>query len=232
MPKILEVLRPEDKVSGFGIEGDIRPSIISDIKVIEAFKVEPPSVIRDRNLAVITAAKRLRLAIRGMPERAALDALAERCVKDSEQKVEAIAPKGKLDRRSGDAPNTQQNLLAARLVYDLLLDNGFGVPTLDSDGQYVRLTALVIKAATGRLCNRAMAGKACSLHFKDLQAERLEGLSEDEQTKELKQDPWPYSRRGRRPRVMLSSDEEALCRRRLEASRHYLPLEQLLDEML
>ena len=245
MPKILEVLRPEDKVSGFGIEGDIRPSIISDIKIIEAFTPEPPSVVRDKHTAVAKAAKRLRLAIRGMREYAALDAPLERCVKDSERVADAVAPEGRLNRSGGATSNTQQNLLAARCAYDLLLDNGFGVPTLTEDDQYVQLTALLIETATGRPCSATTASRACKQLFEVLLAERgvSVSLSESEQAAELEQDPWPYSQSNRRPRVVSSSgrdertDEvsawsEAHRRRHLEASRHYPPLEQLLDDML
>jgi hypothetical protein len=222
MPDILALIRP-DALMG---QGDVRPAIIEAVKMIAAFKLEPPSVVRDKHAAVVKAAKHLRLAIRGMLEYAALDALLERVVKDSEQTADAAAPHGKLKRSGGDQESPQRNLLAAALARNILLDHALNVPSLTDNSTYIRLTALLVKVATNRPCSIATAGNVCRLHFKQL-VDRFD---------------WPYVERGRRPRepaaelspehsCLVAEDAERLHRERVEEVRRQPPLERLLDEM-
>jgi hypothetical protein len=61
MPEILRLIRPNVEMG----RGDVRPAIIAAIKQVEGFRMEAPSVARDKHARVEKLAKHLRWAIRG-----------------------------------------------------------------------------------------------------------------------------------------------------------------------
>jgi hypothetical protein len=214
MDFILEILETHDRTIGH--DGDPRPAIISIIRDIAA---TPPTIPKGRYDAVATAAKKLWLAIRGLPEYTRLEPVLERAIAESEASRKIVRM------------NLRRAHLASRLTYNFILDNGFGVPTLSGDKKYVLLTALVVEVATGRPCSKSTAARACKQYFEDLKAEASEP-----------DNPWPYSPKGRTPKQKADPKDEVAelvtrdiakhSRQLIKAERYYPPLEELLDQLL
>jgi hypothetical protein len=225
MQDVLDLVEADRRAPGWS--GDVRPAIITAVKILADFV----PVSRDQHRRIATALERAREEISGVPQHAYLDAVLARAIADSEHGA-----------RRGARVTWQRHLLAAAVTYDLLLDNGLGAPTLTAGGKYVHATALLLEIATGTECSDSAVARACSQHFRALQKEALEGLHGRTMREEVERNPWPYSRRGRRPPEPPSSNDEVTAlvaadarqhRRRLVAeARSCPPLERLLDEML
>jgi hypothetical protein len=232
MDNILDIIKPENKMIGLGWEVDVRRWLIDIIRTIARLEPAPPK----RHGKVNSDIKRLQSTIRDLPEYASLKPALDRAFEESKRRAGA----------KGTRINKQQADLAARCAYVLLLEGGFGAPTLNEDGQYVRLTALIIDAATGRGSSEDIEGKvktaarACSRHFKELQEDHLYGVPADEREAYKRESPYPYSRRRRRPSYRAGSAKhgeidrllQAHARKRVETARTDPTLDELLDEML
>jgi hypothetical protein len=230
MVGILEIIDPENKPIGFGEEGDVRPRIINIIRGIASLTPVPP----DRHRTVAARAKKLRSAIAGLPEYAHLAPALSRAIAEGEEK----------GRAKSIRVSKQRVDLAAAYAYDLMIDHGFGVPTLDENGMYVNLTARFLEAATGRGSSKT-AARACARYFKAEQGRALYGVPEEELATYKKNNPYPYSKPGRRAgaaagaadasssdfdRWMMRYMDEAI-RERKKAARQYPLLDELLDAM-
>ena len=107
--------------------GDIRPTLIRLVKEVHEF--EPQRSLTSRQFqSVATKARSLRNVLprmEGHPPHAGpvLDELIAHC----DQKAAA--------KQEKKVTSTRRNLVTAHRTYDLLLDGGFGVPSLAPDGQ-------------------------------------------------------------------------------------------------
>jgi hypothetical protein len=218
MPNIIDVIKPEEKISGVGPDEDVRPWVVAIIRGIESFK----PTTRDTHAKVRDLAKRLKSKINGLPEYADLTQAVNKLHERGEQSAGM-----RTTRR-----NWQQVQLAARRAYDLILEGGFGVPNLTGEGQYIRLTALLVEAATGR--EGGTAGKACREYFKELQAQYRYGVPEEEWEK---YGLFPYSKK---QRGMELSEETMRMLKPISGSEEYRrklldlrrkSLDELLDEI-
>jgi hypothetical protein len=230
MPNIVDVIKPANKMIGVGPEGDVRPRAIAIIRSIHAIMPADRDEERKRHREVKALVERLQEAAADMPEYARYDKALKQMLEDSKASAK------------GRRIEARQNLASARMVYDLLLDGGFGAPTLHQDGQYVITTALMIEAATGReISTFTLSQGACKEHFDEHQAEHLYGVPEENLEAYKTDNPFPYfkkkgSRRRAAPlgnteldRLMLAIDED-YRRQREEAARSYPALDELLDE--
>jgi hypothetical protein len=201
MGDILKEIKPENKMIGLGPEGDVRPRVIRIIREVATLKTSHHRKVKRLAERLLEAVKTREYGhLRPMLE----------------ETIEAAK------RGTSTRINMQRMLLAAHLAYDLLLNGGFGTPTLTEDGKFVRLTALIVEVATDSECHTA--GRACRRYFKELKVQAATVLGSDSS--------YPYVQRGRRPRRRTEPDDvEEARRRRVEAARSYRPLDELLDKM-
>ena len=143
----------------------------------------------------------------------------------------AIARSQRHSSRPGRASKKgfKQRLRAAHHAYELMWDNP-DPPSLYADGDYVKLTGLLLKAATDEPQIRATNAHACGEHFKLL--------------KEDGGNPYINRLRNSAPVMTSGNDDlerlmkahavnvEEVRRRRIQAEADFPSLHQLLDEML
>jgi hypothetical protein len=158
------------------------------------FVLDIPGTMRDRLFKAAVALAALRGKLRGLPRSLRTETLlaeAKRLEKESlllAQQINVHPSGGPRAIRIA----ASRARLAAKLAFDLLNDYG-NVPTLTRDGQYLNLTALLIKLATGRPIGDYAVERACRWYVAQL---RADGFWTAAEMREMRRAPSRATRTG------------------------------------